>query len=95
MRSHHDWRQSCKNIPEFGLNSVILSSWDENCYGACTLLFIQTRLDFTLPTFIATLITEAETFRGRLMGIGLIASLPILLMLALFQKHLVRGWPVA
>ena len=54
-------------------------------------IFIQTPSSFTLPTFIATLITEDETFWGRLMAIGLIASLPILLLLALFQKHLVRG----
>lgn len=67
---------------------VAILAWNEFAYA---LLFIQTPSSFTLPTFIATLITEDETFWGRLMAIGLIASLPILLLLALFQKHLVRG----
>ena len=67
---------------------VSILAWNEFAYA---LLFIQTPSSFTLPTFIATLITEDETFWGRLMAIGLIASLPILLLLALFQKHLVRG----
>ena len=67
---------------------LTILAWNEFAYA---LLFIQTPSNFTLPTFIATLITEDETFWGRLMGIGLVASLPILLMLALFQKHLVRG----
>ncbi len=67
---------------------VAILAWNEFVYA---LLFIQTPSNFTLPTYIATLITEDETFWGRLMGIGLIASLPILLLLALFQKHLVRG----
>jgi len=67
---------------------LVILAWNEFAYA---LLFIQTPSKFTLPTFIATLITEDETFWGRLMGIGLIASLPILLMLALFQRWLVRG----
>ena len=67
---------------------LTILAWNEFAYA---LLFIQTPSNFTLPTFIATLITEDETIWGRLMGIGLIASLPILLMLGLFQRHLVRG----
>lgn len=67
---------------------LMILAWNEFAYA---LLFIQTPGKFTLPTFIATLITEDETFWGRLMGIGLIASLPILLMLAVFQRWLVRG----
>ena len=67
---------------------VAILAWNEFAYA---LLFIQTPSNFTLPTYIATLITEDETVWGRLMAIGLIASLPILLLLALFQKHLVRG----
>ena len=67
---------------------VAILAWNEFVYA---LLFIQTPSNFTLPTYIATLITEDETFWGRLMAIGLIASLPILLLLALFQKYLVRG----
>lgn len=67
---------------------LTILAWNEFAYA---LLFIQTPSNFTLPTFIATLITEDETFWGRLMAIGFIASVPILLILAFFQKHLVRG----
>ena len=67
----------------------MILAWNEFAYA---LLFIQTPSNFTLPTFIATLITEDETFWGRLMAIGLIASLPILLLLALFQSFLFRGF---
>ena len=67
---------------------LTILAWNEFAYA---LLFIQTPSNFTLPTFIATLITEDETFWGRLTAIGLIASFPILLLLVLFQKHLVRG----
>jgi multiple sugar transport system permease protein len=66
----------------------MILAWNEFAYA---LLFIQSPSKFTLPTYIATLITEDETFWGRLMAIGLIASVPILLMLALFQRYLVRG----
>ncbi len=67
---------------------LLILAWNEFVYA---LLFIQTPSKFTLPTFIATLITEDETFWGRLTAIGLIASLPILLMLAFLQRFLVRG----
>ena len=67
---------------------LLILAWNEFVYA---LLFIQTPSRFTLPTFIATLITEDETFWGRLTAIGLIASLPILVMLAFFQRFLVRG----
>jgi len=76
--------------PGIAATAVLLSilAWNEFTYA---LLFIQTPSNFTLPTFIATLITEDETFWGRLTAIGLIASLPILVLLALFQRFLVRG----
>ncbi len=67
---------------------LLILAWNEFVYA---LLFIHTPSKFTLPTFIATLITEDETFWGRLTAIGLIASLPILVMLAFFQRFLVRG----
>ena len=38
---------------------VMILSWNEFVYA---LLFIQSPSKFTLPTFIATLITEDETF---------------------------------
>ena len=46
---------------------LMILSWNEFIYA---LLFIQTPSNFTLPTFIATLITEDETFWGRLAAIG-------------------------
>ena len=35
---------------------------------------------------------EDETFWGKLTAIGFVASLPILVMLAFFQRFLVRGF---
>jgi multiple sugar transport system permease protein len=67
---------------------LIIIGWNEFAYA---LLFIQTPSNFTLPIYIATLITEDETLWGRLSAIGLIASLPIVIILAFFQKYLVRG----
>lgn len=67
---------------------LIIIGWNEFAYA---LLFIQTPSNFTLPTYIATLITEDETLWGKLSAIGLIASLPIVIILTFFQKYLVRG----
>lgn len=67
---------------------LIIIGWNEFAYA---LLFIQTPSNFTLPTYIATLITEDETLWGKLSAIGLIASLPIVVILTFFQKYLVRG----
>ena len=71
--------------------SVFLAilSWNEFAYA---LLFIQSPENFTLPTFIATLITEDETFWGKLSAVGLLASLPILLLVGFVQKGLTRGF---
>ena len=68
---------------------VLILCWNEFVYA---LLFIQTPSKFTLPTFIATLITEDETFWGRLSAIGFIASLPILALVGVVQKGLTRGF---
>ena len=68
---------------------LVIIAWNEFAYA---LLFIQTPSKFTLPTYIATLITEDETFWGKLTAIGFVASLPILVMLAFFQRFLVRGF---
>ena len=68
---------------------LVVICWNEFTYA---LLFIQTPSKFTLPTYIATLITEDETFWGRLTAIGFVASVPILAILAVFQKYLVRGF---
>lgn len=68
---------------------VVILSWNEFAYA---LLFIQSPDNFTLPTFIATLITEDETFWGKLSAVGLMASLPILIMVGFVQKGLTRGF---
>lgn len=68
---------------------LVILSWNEFVYA---LLFIQTPSKFTLPTYIATLITEDETFWGRLAAIGFLSSLPILAMVGVVQKGLTRGF---
>ena len=68
---------------------VAILSWNEFIYA---LLFIQTPSNFTLPTFIATLITEDETFWGKLSAIGFLASLPILALVGVVQDGLTRGF---
>lgn len=68
---------------------LMILSWNEFLYA---LLFIQTPSKFTLPTYIATLITEDETFWGRLAAIGFLASLPILAVVGVVQRGLTRGF---
>lgn len=68
---------------------LVILSWNEFVYA---LLFVQTPSKFTLPTFIATLITEDETFWGRLSAIGFLASIPIFLMVGAVQHGLTRGF---
>ncbi|MPZ11424.1 MAG: ABC transporter permease subunit [Kiloniellaceae bacterium] len=68
---------------------LVILCWNEFAYA---LLFIQTPSKFTLPTYIATLITEDETFWGRLAAIGFLASLPILALVGVVQKGLTRGF---
>jgi multiple sugar transport system permease protein len=68
---------------------LLVMCWNEFVYA---LLFIQSPSKFTLPPYIATLITEDETFWGRLSAIGFIASLPILALVGVVQKGLTRGF---
>jgi multiple sugar transport system permease protein len=68
---------------------LMILSWNEFLYA---LLFIQTPSKFTLPTYIATLITEDETFWGKLAAIGFLASLPILAVVGVVQRGLTRGF---
>ncbi|MCG8507978.1 MAG: carbohydrate ABC transporter permease [Rhodospirillales bacterium] len=68
---------------------LMILSWNEFAYA---LLFVQTPSKFTLPTYIATLITEDETFWGRLAAIGFLASLPILALVGTVQKALTKGF---
>jgi len=76
--------------PGIGAATILLAilAWNEFTYA---LLFIQSPDKFTLPVYVAGLITEDETFWGRLSAIGLIGSLPLIATLALFQKYLLRG----
>lgn len=68
---------------------LMILSWNEFVYA---LLFVQSPSRFTLPTYIATLITEDETFWGRLAAIGFLASLPILALVGVVQRGLTRGF---
>ena len=68
---------------------LVVLSWNEFLYA---MLFIQSPSRFTLPTYIATLITEDQVYWGRLSAIGLVASLPVLVMVGFVQKALTRGF---
>lgn len=68
---------------------LVVLSWNEFLYA---LLFIQSPSNFTLPTYIATLITEDQTYWGPLAAIGLVASLPVLALVGVVQKSMTRGF---
>jgi multiple sugar transport system permease protein len=68
--------------------SAILA-WNEFLYA---LLFLHSPGLFTLPIHIANYITEHETLWGRLMGIGLLSSLPVLILSGFIQRYLIRGF---
>ena len=68
--------------------SAILA-WNEFLYA---LLFLHSPALFTLPIHIANYITEHETLWGRLMGIGLLSSLPVLVLSGFIQRYLIRGF---
>jgi multiple sugar transport system permease protein len=68
--------------------SAILA-WNEFLYA---LLFLHSPALFTLPIHIANYITEHETLWGRLMGIGLLSSLPVLILSGFIQRYLLRGF---
>lgn len=66
-----------------------IMAWNEFIYA---LLFLHSPARFTLPIHIANYITEDETLWGRLMGIGLLSSLPVLLVSGYIQRYLIRGF---
>lgn len=68
---------------------AMLLAWNEFLFA---LLFLQTPSKFTLPLYIATFATENQTFWGELMAIGVISSLPVLLLAGYLQRHLLRGF---
>jgi multiple sugar transport system permease protein len=53
---------------------------------------VQSPSNFTLPTFITTRINEDETLWGQLSAIGVLASLPVLLLLGVVYRALSRGF---
>lgn len=67
----------------------IIMTWNEFIYA---LLFLRTPDAFTMPIHIANYITEYETLWGGLMSVGLLSSLPILLLSGYVQKYLLKGF---
>lgn len=70
----------------------MIMAWNEFIYA---LLFLRTPDAFTLPIHIANYITEYETLWGPLMSIGLLSSLPILVLSGFVQKRLMEGFTMS
>jgi multiple sugar transport system permease protein len=68
---------------------VAIVAWNEFLLA---FLFLQSPANFTLPTFIATRINEDETLWGQLSAIGVLASLPVLLLIGVVHRALSRGF---
>lgn len=68
---------------------VAIACWNEFLFA---FLFVQSPANFTLPTFIATRINEDETLWGQLSAIGVLASLPVLLLIGVVHRALSRGF---
>ncbi|MDG9672060.1 carbohydrate ABC transporter permease [Hahella sp. CR1] len=68
---------------------TLIMAWNEFLFA---LLYLSTPSHFTLPLYVSNFITENETFWGQLMGIGLLSSLPMLLMAGYVQRYLLRGF---
>ncbi|WP_404821631.1 carbohydrate ABC transporter permease [Musicola paradisiaca] len=68
---------------------TLIVAWNEFLFA---LLYLQTPQQFTLPLFIANFMTENQTYWGELMGIGLLSSLPVLLVAGYIQRYLLRGF---
>jgi multiple sugar transport system permease protein len=68
---------------------VAIVAWNEFLFA---FLFLQSPANFTLPTFIATRINEDETLWGQLSAIGVLASLPVLLLIGVVHRALSRGF---
>ncbi|MCA6997587.1 carbohydrate ABC transporter permease [Dickeya solani] len=71
---------------------TLIMAWNEFLFA---LLFLQTPQQFTLPLFIANFMTENQIYWGELMGIGLLSSLPVLLVAGFVQRYLLRGFAVS
>ncbi|MEI7062907.1 carbohydrate ABC transporter permease [Dickeya chrysanthemi] len=71
---------------------TLIMAWNEFLFA---LLYLQTPQQFTLPLFIANFMTENQIYWGELMSIGLLSSLPVLLVAGFVQRYLLRGFAVS
>jgi multiple sugar transport system permease protein len=67
---------------------TFILTWNEYLFA---LLYLDYPSQFTLPLRIANYITEDGVEWGELMAIGLLASLPALILSVFVQRHLVQG----
>ncbi|OED63149.1 sugar ABC transporter permease [Vibrio splendidus ZS-139] len=68
---------------------AMILGWNEFLFS---LLFIHTPDKFTIPLFISNFMTEDGTAWGELMVIGIISSIPMLLLASYMQRYLLRGF---
>lgn len=68
---------------------AMILGWNEFLFS---LLFIHTPDKFTIPLFISNFMTEDGTAWGELMVIGIISSIPMLVLASYMQRYLLRGF---
>lgn len=66
---------------------VAIAAWNEFLFA---FLFLQSPANFTLPTVVAVRINEDETMWGQLAALGVVASLPVLLLVGAVHRALTR-----
>ena len=67
----------------------IIAAWDEFLF---TMLFIRSPDLLTLPLVIANYIGEFETLWGQLMGIGMLATLPIIVFARVVYRQMTSAY---
>lgn len=67
----------------------IIVAWDEFLFA---LLFVRSPEKLTLPLVISNFIGEFETLWGQLMGIGILATLPILLFSRVVYRRMTQAY---
>lgn len=67
----------------------IIVAWDEFLF---TMLFIRSPELLTLPLVIANYIGEYETLWGQLMGIGMLATLPIIIFARVVYRQMTSAY---
>ena len=70
----------------------IIMAWDEFLFA---LLFLRNPHLETLPLLIVNFITEYETLWGRLMAVGLLATLPLLLFSGYVYRKMTSGFTMS